>query len=121
MTQATTETIVKYLNAWNETDPTRRRVALAALFTEDCEYTDPLAQVSGPTALDQLVAGVQRQLPGFEFSLLGAVDCHHDQARFRWQAKPSGSAEAVVVGFDVVLLAADRIRRVYGFLDKVPS
>jgi len=121
MTDATTQTIVKYLNTWNETDATRRRVALAALFTEDCEYADPLARVSGPDALDQLIAGVQKQLPGFRFTLSGKVDSHHDQARFTWQAAPEGAPEPVVVGFDVVLIANGRIRSVFGFLDKVPG
>ena len=115
------QTVTKYLNAWNETDATRRRVALAALFSEDCEYTDPLARVSGPAALDQLIAGVQQQLAGFKFSLAGKVDSHHDQARFTWQAAPEGAAEPVVVGFDVILLRSGRIRSVYGFLDKVPA
>ncbi|HEV8246928.1 MAG TPA: nuclear transport factor 2 family protein [Polyangiaceae bacterium] len=116
-----TQIVSKYLNAWNETDDTRRRVAVAALCTDDCEYTDPLASVRGPSALDQLIAGVQHQLPGFKFSLAGKVDSHHDQARFAWQAAPEGAPEPVVVGFDVILLAAGRIRSVYGFLDKVPG
>jgi hypothetical protein len=113
--------VTQYLNAWNETDPTRRRVALAALFSEDCRYVDPLAAVDGVTALDQLVGAVQQQLPGFEFRLLGPIDAHHEQARFAWQAAPRGAAEPVVVGFDVVLLGAGKIRSVYGFLDKVPG
>jgi len=116
-----TSTVAKYLDAWNETDATRRRVALAALFTDDCEYTDPLATVSGQSALDQLIATVQRQMPSFEFTLASAVDSHHEQARFTWQASPEGATEPVVVGFDVLLFAQGRIRRVYGFLDKVPG
>lgn len=121
MNEETTRTVNKYLDAWNETDATRRRVALAALFTEDCQYTDPLANVSGPAALDRLIAGVQQQLPGFKFSLASPVDSHHEQARFTWQAAPEGAAEPVIVGFDVVLLASGRIRSVYGFLDQVPG
>jgi hypothetical protein len=122
MTQDTAERVVsKYLSAWNETDATRRRVALAALFTEDCRYVDPLAAVAGVTALDELVASVQKQLPGFEFRLLGKVDAHHEQARFTWQAAPAGATEAVVVGFDVMLLDGGRIQSVFGFLDQVPT
>lgn len=113
--------VEKYLETWNETDVTRRRVAVAALFTEDCKYTDPLAAVVGPAAIEQLIAGVQKQLPGFKFSLAGNVDAHHDQARFTWHAAPEGAGEPVVVGFDVMQLSADRIQSVFGFLDKVPG
>jgi len=114
-------TVSKYLDAWNETDVTRRRVALASLFTDDCEYTDPLAVANGQAGLDRLIENVQQQLPGFKFSLADRVDSHHEQVRFTWQAAPEGATEAVVVGFDVLVLRAGRISRVYGFLDKVPG
>ncbi len=121
MTVQAQQLVEKYLNAWNETDVTRRRVAVAALFTEDCTYTDPLAAVVGHAALEQLIAGAQKQLPGFKFSLAGRVDAHHDQARFTWHAAPEGAREPVVIGFDVVQLAAGRIQNVLGFLDQVPG
>jgi hypothetical protein len=113
--------VVKYLEAWNETDATRRRVAISTLFTEDCQYVDPLAAVSGQAALASLIGQVQGQFPGLRFSLAGKVDTHHDQARFTWHAAPVGASEPVVVGFDVVLLDGGRIRSVYGFLDRVPA
>lgn len=51
----------------------------------------------------------------------GAVDAHHDQARFTWELGPDG-ADAVVVGFDVAQRDADgRLALVLGFLDRVPS
>lgn len=45
------ETVTRYLAACNETDATRRRVLLATLVGDDCEYIDPLANVSGLSAL----------------------------------------------------------------------
>lgn len=110
----------RYIDAWNETDAGRRRAILAEVYTEDCTYTDPLAAVSGREGIDQLIAGVQKQYPGLVFSLAGKVDAHHDQARFTWQAGAPGH-EPAVIGFDVAVLEGDRIRSVYGFLDKVPG
>ena len=115
------QTVTEYLNVWNETDPTRRREAIDALYTEDCQYADPIAVVNGRDALDALVAGVQKQFSGFTFTLAGAVDGHHAQARFSWGAAPKGVVDPVVVGFDVMILDGNRIRAVYGFLDKVPG
>ena len=117
----TNQTASEYLAIWNETDPTRRRAAIDALYTEDCHYADPIAVVNGRDALDGLIAGVQKQFVGFTFTLAGAVDAHHGQMRFTWNAAPKGAAEPVVVGFDVVVLDGHRIRSVYGFLDKVPG
>ncbi|WP_146655726.1 nuclear transport factor 2 family protein [Labilithrix luteola] len=110
----------RYIDAWNETDAGRRRAILAEVYTEDCTYTDPLAAVSGRDGIDQLIAGVQKQFPGLVFSLAGKVDTHHDQARFTWHAGALGH-EPAVIGFDVAVLEGDRIRSVYGFLDKVPG
>ena len=114
-------TVTEYLNAWNDTDSARRRAALERLCTHDCKYTDPMADVSGAAGLDALIGGVHEQLPGFAFTLAGKVDAHHGQARFTWHAAPTGAREAVVVGFDVLVLDGERSRAFYGFLDKVPG
>lgn len=115
------EIVVRYLDAWNLSDETHRRVALANLCSDDCRYTDPLADATGPAGLDAVIAGARAQLPGFRFSLAGKVDAHHDQARFSWHAMPPGASEPIVVGTDVLVLKDGRICTVLGFLDKVPG
>ncbi|RJL34005.1 nuclear transport factor 2 family protein [Bailinhaonella thermotolerans] len=115
------ELVQRYLAAWNETDATARRAVMAEVFAEDVVYTDPLASVQGLDALDATIAAVQGQFGGLVFSLGGAVDAHHDIARFTWHLGPEGG-EPVVIGFDVAVLGADgRIGQVLGFLDKVPA
>ena len=111
----------RYLAAWNSTDPERRRAAIDALFTDDVRYVDPIAAVEGRDALDGLIAAVHEQFPGLVFTPGGPVDAHHEQARFTWNLGAPGG-EPVVIGFDVAELGPDgRIRRVFGFLDKVPG
>lgn len=113
--------ITQYIAAWNETDPIARRSLIDQVWAEDGVYTDPIAVADGRDAIDATIAAVQGQFPGLRFRLAGTVDAHHDIARFTWELAPTGS-EAVIVGFDVAVLAADgRITNVYGFLDKVPS
>ncbi|GAA3148700.1 nuclear transport factor 2 family protein [Nonomuraea roseoviolacea] len=115
------ELIQRYLAAWNETDATARRAALAEVFAEDATYTDPLVSVRGLDGLDATIAAVQGQFGGLVFSLGGAVDAHHDIARFTWNLGPEG-AEPLAVGFDVAVIGEDgRITQVLGFLDKVPA
>jgi hypothetical protein len=115
------ELIQRYLAAWNETDAAARREVLAEVFAEDAVYTDPLASVPGRDGLDATIAAVQGQFGGLVFSLDGAVDAHHNIARFTWHLGPEG-AEPIVIGFDVAVVGADgRISQVLGFLDKVPT
>ena len=112
--------VERYIDVWNETDPAARRAAIDTLFTEDVTFVDPMAAVRGQAEIDWMIGGVQAQFPGLVISRLGAVDGHHDQARFGWEMGPPGQ-DAPVAGFDVVTVAADgRINQVLGFLDRVP-
>ncbi|WP_249997975.1 nuclear transport factor 2 family protein [Actinoplanes sp. M2I2] len=111
----------RYLAVWNEPDPVTRRKAVDDLFADDVRYVDPLAAVEGRAALDGLIGAVQQQFPGHTLTVGGPVDGHHDQVRFTWNLA-AGAGDPLVVGFDVAELdAGGRIRRVHGFLDKVPA
>jgi hypothetical protein len=79
-----------------------------------------MVEAHGWEAIDATIGAVQDMFPGHAFRLAGEVDAHHDTARFQWHLLPPGANEPLVVGFDVVALDDGRIRRVHGFLDKVP-
>lgn len=121
ITAAATDLVDRYLATWNEGDPAARRAAIDALWTEDGAYTDPLAAVVGPERIDAVIGAAREQFAGLVFRAAGTPDAHHDLVRFGWELAPEGG-EALVVGFDVAVLAADgRIRAVHGFLDRVPA
>jgi hypothetical protein len=111
----------RYIDTWNETDPRARRAAVDQLYTEDARYVDPMAAAEGREAIASMIGAVQDQFPDFRFRLAGAVDGHHNQARFGWELGPEGSP-APIVGFDVAVSDdSGRIQTVLGFLDKVPA
>jgi len=111
----------RYIDTWNETDPSARRAAVDQLYTEEASYIDPLAVADGREAIASMIGAVQQQFPGFRFRLAGPVDGHHNQARFGWELGPEG-APAPIVGFDVAVRDdSGRIQTVLGFLDKVPA
>ncbi|MCT9930006.1 nuclear transport factor 2 family protein [Planotetraspora sp. A-T 1434] len=114
------ELIKKYIETWNVTDAAERRRLIGEVWAEDGAYTDPLADVAGRDQIDAVIAAVQEQFPGLVFTLGGEVDAHHDIARFSWHLGPEG-AEPLVVGFDVAVLENGRVKRVLGFLDRVPA
>jgi SnoaL-like domain len=110
----------RYIAAFNESDPDRRRQQLEALYTPDCTYTDPHVELRGAAQINGFIEQTQERFPGVTFRLGGAVDAHHDQARFQWQAGPPEAPDAFV-GFDVIVTEGGRIRDVYGFMDAAPA
>lgn len=114
--------VARYFEAWNAGGQDALAKAVAAAWTADGSYTDPLADVRGHEQIAALIAAAQEQFPGFAFRLLGAVDGHHDVARFGWELVSEADGSAPVAGFDVITLdGEDRIRSVHGFLDRVPA
>lgn len=113
----------RYFEAWNATEPEALKKAVAEAWTADGGYTDPLCDVRGHEGIAAVISAAHEQFPGFVFRPLGAVDGHHDTARFGWElVNEAGGGSAPVAGFDVVTLdEAGRIRQVLGFLDRVPT
>ncbi|MFF5843000.1 nuclear transport factor 2 family protein [Streptomyces massasporeus] len=116
------DAVARYFEAWNAEDPAARAKAVAAAWTEDGGYTDPLADVRGHEEIAAVIAAAREQFPGFAFRLTGVVDGHHDIARFSWELVSTADGSAPVAGSDVITLdGQDRIRAVLGFLDRVPA
>ncbi|MET7687657.1 nuclear transport factor 2 family protein [Streptomyces sp. NPDC005483] len=114
--------VARYFEAWNAREPEARTKAVAAAWAVGGGYTDPLADVVGHDEIAAVIAAAHEQFPGFTFRITGAVDGHHDTARFSWELVSEADGSAPVAGSDVITLAGDgRIRTVQGFLDRVPT
>ncbi|MEU8905626.1 nuclear transport factor 2 family protein [Streptomyces mirabilis] len=114
--------VARYFEAWNATDRDALAKAVAAAWSTDGSYTDPLAEVHGHEGIAAVIAAAHEQFPGFSFRPAGPVDGHHDIARFGWELVNAADGTAPVAGFDVITLdSEDRIRSVHGFLDRVPT
>ncbi|WP_200306951.1 nuclear transport factor 2 family protein [Streptomyces adelaidensis] len=114
--------VARYFAAWNTGGEEALAEAVAAAWTADGGYTDPLADVRGHEEIAALITAARKQFPGLAFHLITAVDGHHDTARFGWELVDEASGSAPVAGSDVITLDAEgRIRSVYGFLDRMPA
>jgi hypothetical protein len=110
----------RYIASFNETDAARRRQLLDMLYASDSRYIDPHVDLQGTEEINGFISATQERFPGFTFRLAGAVDAHHDQARFQWHAGPADDPDQYV-GFDVIVTEDGRIRSVYGFMDAAPA
>jgi len=112
----------RYIELWNERAPHRRREMLAANWTSDAKYVDPLMAGDGHDGVDALISGVQQKFPDFKFSLIGEPNGFGAHVRFSWGLGPDGAADSPIKGTDFAVLSTDgRIRSITGFLDQVPQ
>ena len=110
----------RYIAAWNETDPGRRRALIGGLWTEDASFVDPVMQGEGHDGINAVIAGVQGRFPGFRFALIGAPDGFGDYLRLSWGLGPAG-ADAPLKGADFMAVRDGRLATVTGFFDQVPA
>jgi len=113
--------IESYVASWNETDPARRKSALAASCAANASYRDPVMVSDGHGGLDAMLAGVQAKFPGFVLKRTSKVDSHNDAVRFAWSLGPD-AGPSVVEGVDFATLSPDgKLASIIGFIDKMPG
>lgn len=111
-----------YIAAWNERDADRRRELIAATWTEDARYVDPIVAGEGHDGIDAMIAGVLAQAGGHAFRRTSPVDAHHDRVRFGWDLVNLETGVPFMAGLDVGEVAPDgRLSSIVGFLDLVPD
>src|SRR4051794_5758217 len=116
MTTTINSVVDTYIAAFNEGDDARRRELVAAAFTDDARYLDPLMAGEGADGITAMIGAAQAQFPGHRFELSFGPDAHNDVVRFTWQLV--GADGPVAAGTDFATVAPDgRLRNVTGFLE----
>jgi hypothetical protein len=116
------EVVVRYVAAWNERDPKRRRDLVAKTRREDGIYRDAHRHGEGHEAIDAMIDAAQRQFPGYRIALKSGIEAHSGYARFSWAAGGAPDAPLYLGGTDFVVVADDgRLKSVVGFVDAAPA
>jgi hypothetical protein len=120
--QKVNETVVRYLAAWNERDPQRRRELVAATWIEEGSYIDAHRRGDGHSAIDAMLAATQAQFPNYRLNLVSGIEAHNNFVRFSWGAGGTADAPLYIGGTDFATIAPDgRIKTVTGFMDAAPA
>ena len=128
----------RYVAAWNEPDPARRRQAIQELWTEDgihvlqppAEFRQAAAGLGFTSAAlearghDELEARVTRAYqdfvaPGqFTFRPRDNADALRNVVKFSWEMVPADGGEAAATGLEILILGPDgRIKADYQFIE----
>jgi hypothetical protein len=110
----------RYIELWNEKAAERRRDILAANWSRDARYVDPLQRSDGHDGIDAMIADAQQRFPDFTFTLIGQPNGYGDHVRFSWGLGPVG-VDSPIKGTDFAVVRDGRIQNITGFLDQVPQ
>ena len=128
----------RYVAAWNEPDPARRRQAIRELWAEDgihvlqppAEFRQAAAGLGFTSAAlearghDELEVRVSRAYqdfvaPGeFAFRSRDNADALRNVVKFSWEMIPAAGGEAAATGLEILVLGPDgRIEADYQFIE----
>jgi hypothetical protein len=99
--------IPRYVAAWNDPDPVRRRAELASLYAADGSIVMASGVFAGIDAVARHVGEVYEEFiaaAGYRFCSGGAVG-HHDCILFRWEMREAGG-ELADAGMNLFILSA---------------
>ena len=105
---------------FGEGDATRRRAAIAELYTEHCELYVPPGKFVGREALDKCAGDLRATHPHFVYTPHGEPQALHNAGRLAWGSGPRGE-KPDYTGLDVIIVRDDKIAALYVFLDSMPS
>ena len=105
------------LEVFGERDSARRKIAINAIYTENCTFYETNEEIAGRDALNAKVESLLKGAPGFVFRAAGPAEVNHDVGRLQWHFGPPG-APPVVTGMDIALFQKGRIRSLYTFVNQ---
>jgi hypothetical protein len=110
----------RYAAVWNETDPERRRVSIAALWVPEGEHYVRSTEARGYEALEQRVAGSHDKNvrdKGHLFRAVGNAQWLRDVVSFNWQMIRPDDNAVLAVGLEFLHVdEAGRILKDYQFI-----
>lgn len=109
----------RYVAVWSESDPARRRRAIAELWREDGEHYVGEREVRGWEALEQRIVGSYEKNirdGGHRFRAAQDARALRDVVTFHWEMLPANGDNVVATGLEVLLVDDEgRIRVDYQF------
>lgn len=115
--KALKELIRQHIAAWNNTDETSRKAAIATLYHAEAKLADPEGKYKGHEELNTAIAAFQAKFPGAIITLHDKIDIHHNGAYYTWELGVPDNPP-LATGTDFVLLKDDLIKTLYVFIDK---
>ena len=113
----------RYIAAWNEKDPDRRRQAIKEIWAEDARYANTSQEFRGHAGIETAIGEAYEEFvaKGFAFRLNSYAQ-NHDALRITWDMVPSAGGPAAARGTEYLVLGADGLVRTdHQFPEELPA
>lgn len=107
--------IDRHFEIWNDTDPARRALRHAALYTHDVFVADYAGSARGHAQVDAKLAGLQQRFAGFTFRPAPAA-WNHGIGRVTWSYGPDEDPGRVR-GEDIFTIEDGKLASLRVFID----
>ena len=113
----------RYVAAWNEADPERRRAVVTRLYADDGRIVTPSVEVNGRPAIVEHIGEVFAEFVGASGHRFrrASTTGHHQSLLIRWELT-GGGQQVAGAGLNVLILSTDgRIGADYQFSEPQPA
>ncbi|MEV7719607.1 nuclear transport factor 2 family protein [Streptomyces sp. NPDC088184] len=120
---SSTGLVDRYIAAWNEKDPERRRQAVETIWAEDALYANTGQEFRGREGVETAVREAYEEFvaKGFVFRLHSSSQ-NHDALRITWDMVPSAGGPPAARGTEYLTLGADGLVRTdHQFPEELPA
>jgi hypothetical protein len=107
-------------DVFGENDPTRRRMAIDEIFTEDGVFYEPKGVYRGRDEIDRVAGEIRATHPDFRYQPIAKPEELGNSGRIKWVAGRPGDAPAYA-GTDFIIAQDGRIAALYLFFDWIET
>jgi nuclear transport factor 2 (NTF2) superfamily protein len=115
--------IDRYVESWNEPDPTERRRVIDDVWSGDGVYRNATTEFQGRNGIQQAVTEAYSAFTANDYRFqVTSVQINHDAVRYQWEMVPAAGGEPDSIGTHVAMLGKEgRLISDHQFIDKPPS
>jgi hypothetical protein len=106
-------------DVFGESDPERRRAAIAEIFAEDCVFYEPKGVYRGQDEIDRVAGAIKATHPDFGYQPIAEPEELGNGGRVKWVSGRPGEAPAYA-RTDFIIAEDGRIAALYLFFDNLP-
>lgn len=108
--------VAAHLDTWNAATGPQRAGSITSVYAPDVFIGEPEAALRGHHGMEQAIAALQAQIPGFTIARSGPIQVAQNLVTYGWTLAV-GDGPSLATGRDVLLIGDDQVASLYVVID----